>query len=164
MQHTAKSISASPNPKSLEMRILANHAGDSRFAFLRGKWSMEWEKVKREVRVKLGLEKVQSGMMLGDYGSDSEDEAEDDEEGVEAGDIPPMPSSPPPPPPPPPLEEEIDPDSEIGKEDSGREAEDVLVRLQKEVADEAKRDEDIEEKRRVRREKLEEWKKNKKKV
>ncbi|KAG8796152.1 hypothetical protein FRC12_003743 [Ceratobasidium sp. 428] len=46
MARTASHILASPNPAQLEMRILANHGADSRFAFLRGRWKRAWMKIK----------------------------------------------------------------------------------------------------------------------
>ncbi|KAJ3851302.1 hypothetical protein EV368DRAFT_74671 [Lentinula lateritia] len=50
MRRTAKSILASPNPAQLELRILANHGADARFAFLRGRWSRAWRTVKAHAR------------------------------------------------------------------------------------------------------------------
>ncbi|KAG1743884.1 hypothetical protein EDB19DRAFT_1697653 [Suillus lakei] len=38
MKRTALHLLSSPNPAQLEMRILANHGADKRFAFLRGRW------------------------------------------------------------------------------------------------------------------------------
>ena len=82
MQRTAHHILSSPNPAQLEMRILANHGGDKRFAFLRGRWSHAWLVLKGQAkREKEGLTKKQqereSGLGgLADYG-DSEDEGED---------------------------------------------------------------------------------------
>lgn len=46
MQHTAKALRSSPDRAMLEMRIMTNHAGDSRFAFLRGRWPDAWARVK----------------------------------------------------------------------------------------------------------------------
>jgi hypothetical protein len=157
MLHTAKSMYAAPNPKSLEMRILANHATDKRFAFLRnGRWTGEWEKVKRGVRVEMGLEKAEGAVaLLGGYGSDSEDESEwvvEDEgeagvqgvEGEEGGAAQGVePDDPPSPPPSPPPDEPEHPSAEP-TEQAGEEA-------------------GLEEKRRLRREKLKEWKRNKRK-
>lgn len=42
MRRTASHISSSENSAQLEMRILANHGGDERFAFLRGRWKRRW--------------------------------------------------------------------------------------------------------------------------
>ncbi|KAF8742555.1 hypothetical protein AX14_003589 [Amanita brunnescens Koide BX004] len=38
MRRTAVHLHSSPNPAQLEMRILANHGADKRFAFLRRRW------------------------------------------------------------------------------------------------------------------------------
>ncbi|EIW74225.1 hypothetical protein CONPUDRAFT_170245 [Coniophora puteana RWD-64-598 SS2] len=46
MRRTATHLSTSPNPAQLEMRILANHGADRRFAFLRGRWSRAWKLAK----------------------------------------------------------------------------------------------------------------------
>ena len=42
---------SSPNPAQLEMRILANHGADKRFAFLRGRWARTWKTAKGRIRV-----------------------------------------------------------------------------------------------------------------
>ncbi|KAF8317463.1 hypothetical protein DL93DRAFT_573499 [Clavulina sp. PMI_390] len=46
MVRTAASVAKSPNPQQLEMRILANHGSDPRFAFLRGRWKRAWNRIK----------------------------------------------------------------------------------------------------------------------
>lgn len=46
MRRTAVHLHSSPNPAQLEMRILANHGADKRFAFLRGRWSRAWKLMK----------------------------------------------------------------------------------------------------------------------
>lgn len=46
MKKTAAHIAASPNPVQFELRILANHGADNRFAFLRGRWKRVWEDLK----------------------------------------------------------------------------------------------------------------------
>jgi hypothetical protein len=46
MKKTAAHIAASPNPVQFELRILANHGADDRFAFLRGRWKKVWEDLK----------------------------------------------------------------------------------------------------------------------
>lgn len=51
MQRTAAHILSSPNPAQLEMRILANHGADSRFAFLRGRWPRAWKMTKTRIRI-----------------------------------------------------------------------------------------------------------------
>ncbi|KAF5392472.1 hypothetical protein D9757_002266 [Collybiopsis confluens] len=83
MRRTAKSLFSSLNPAHLEMRILANHGADARFAFLRGRWSRAWKTMKARARVeKLEEDKnaLPSATSLGlglvaDYGpSDQSDE------------------------------------------------------------------------------------------
>jgi hypothetical protein len=67
------------------MRILANHGGDKRFAFLRGRWARTWKLEKRKVMTENAAKKQSQNMdrtgaglgVLADYG-DSDDE--DDEE------------------------------------------------------------------------------------
>lgn len=161
MKHTAKSLVDSPNPQMLEMRILANHSGDERFAFLRGRYARTWDSMKAAgKRAKLfdpnrkAREEKAVGALLGDY--DSSDDEEDDEvveadannEGggipppPEAGTIPGPPPDEPPPSPPPAasaLSEPRDTKEEVtGSKTTGEEGE--------------------EEKRRLRRERAEEWK------
>lgn len=46
MERTAKHLLTSPNSGQLEMRILANHGSDQRFAFLRGRWRNTWQIIK----------------------------------------------------------------------------------------------------------------------
>ena len=46
MRRTAVHLHSSPNPAQLEMRILANHGADKRFAFLRGRWRRAWKLMK----------------------------------------------------------------------------------------------------------------------
>ncbi|TFY71370.1 hypothetical protein EVG20_g1630 [Dentipellis fragilis] len=50
MRRTATHLVASPNVAQLEMRILANHGADPRFAFLRGRWVRAWAVIKAEAR------------------------------------------------------------------------------------------------------------------
>ncbi|OCH85857.1 hypothetical protein OBBRIDRAFT_784227 [Obba rivulosa] len=57
MRRTAAHILGSPNPAQLELRILANHGADARFAFLRGRWARAWRTAKGRAR----LEKEQEG-------------------------------------------------------------------------------------------------------
>ena len=52
MRRTASHIASSPNPTQLEMRILANHGSDPRFAFLKGRWARAWRDVQVRLRVK----------------------------------------------------------------------------------------------------------------
>ncbi|KAF4565439.1 hypothetical protein EYR36_002010 [Pleurotus pulmonarius] len=51
MRRTAKHIVTSPNAAQLEMRILANHGGDKRFAFLRGRWKLAWQVIKGRAKI-----------------------------------------------------------------------------------------------------------------
>src|SRR5262245_9501806 len=82
MRRTAAHLCSSPNPAQLEMRILANHGGDKRFAFLRGRWSHAWRKVKLKVRNEKEEEKQKSSESglggLAAYG-DSDGESGDPE-------------------------------------------------------------------------------------
>ena len=95
IRRTAAHILGSPNPAQLEMRILANHGGDPRFAFLRGRWGRAWRLAKGKFRLEQEAEKrrkedaakpVAMGGLAG-YGSDSdeEDEEKDEAEGAGAG-------------------------------------------------------------------------------
>ena len=88
MRRTASHLISSPNPAQLEMRILANHGADRRFAFLRGRWSRAWKLAKGRARLELIKEKerqevkTKSALPLGglagygdsDGGSDSDAE------------------------------------------------------------------------------------------
>ena len=103
MTHTALSLYRSPNPTQLEARIVAHHATDTRFAFLRaartapnGNLAKAWEKAKYDAKVELGIIKLPlpgsglggSGMGLGGlggYASSDEDEDEGDDEGAMVG-------------------------------------------------------------------------------
>lgn len=91
MHRTATHLLTSPNAAQLEMRILANHGADKRFAFLRGRWSRAWQITK--ARIKLGIEaekaridqerekKVGLGGLAGYGNSDASDEEEEEQEG-----------------------------------------------------------------------------------
>lgn len=57
MRRTASHVYTSPNPAQLEMRILANHGADPRFAFLRGRWSRAWRLTKSKLRLELEAKK-----------------------------------------------------------------------------------------------------------
>jgi len=78
MDRTASHIFSSPDPKMLEIRILANHGQDPRFAFLRprGRWRRAWERAKAQAsRPKPNI--VSSAQALGGlagYGDDDDDE------------------------------------------------------------------------------------------
>lgn len=85
MQRTATHVLASPNSAQLEMRILANHGADPRFAFLRGRWARAWRLLKTKIRLDAAAEKQRisedkgsAGMGgLAGYG-DSDEDSEDD--------------------------------------------------------------------------------------
>ena len=105
MQRTAAHLVGAANPAQLEMRILANHGSDARFAFMRAggrSWNV-WLRVKQEAEAKVKRERESKngggiGALAG-YSSDEEDEEETPDF------LPPPPSSnpPPAPPSPPPL-------------------------------------------------------------
>lgn len=79
MRRTATHILSSSNAAQLEMRILANHGADSRFAFLRGRWSRTWAlikaKIKKEAEEAKEKEEREKGLgrLMGYEGSDDED-------------------------------------------------------------------------------------------
>lgn len=90
MRRTAAHVLASPTPAQLEMRILANHGADARFAFLRGRWSRAWkitkgrarlaiEAQKKELMEEKEKQKVGLGGLAG-YGDSDEDSGDADEE------------------------------------------------------------------------------------
>ncbi|KZT30199.1 hypothetical protein NEOLEDRAFT_1127116 [Neolentinus lepideus HHB14362 ss-1] len=75
MRRTAMHLSNSPNPAQLEMRILANHGADRRFAFLRGRWGRAWRTAKAGVRMEKEEKKEGGGLGgLAGYGDSDEDE------------------------------------------------------------------------------------------
>ncbi|KAI0710901.1 hypothetical protein C8Q76DRAFT_739137 [Earliella scabrosa] len=90
MRRTASHILNTPNPAQLEMRILANHGADPRFAFLRGRWSRAWRLAKGKIRLTLEAEKkreedeakqkavVSIGGLAGYGDSDDEDDEDND--------------------------------------------------------------------------------------
>ncbi|KAF8523565.1 hypothetical protein JB92DRAFT_2704847 [Gautieria morchelliformis] len=63
MERTARHLLTSPNSGQLEMRILANHGSDQRFAFLRGRWRNAWQAIK--LVAKLEKEKSEREAMGG---------------------------------------------------------------------------------------------------
>lgn len=82
MHRTATHLLSSPNPAQLEMRILANHGADKRFAFLKGRWSHTWLVMKAKLRIekegkerKEKQEKEQGLGMLAGYDSGSNSDA-----------------------------------------------------------------------------------------
>ncbi|KAJ7119643.1 hypothetical protein C8R44DRAFT_788594 [Mycena epipterygia] len=77
MKRTAASIMSTSNPAQLEMRILANHGADRRFAFLRGRWKAAWMTMKRNAEKEEEAKKSSSANGLGnlaDYGDSDEEE------------------------------------------------------------------------------------------
>ncbi|CUA78509.1 hypothetical protein RSOLAG22IIIB_07123 [Rhizoctonia solani] len=73
MRRTAAHIRASPNPTQLEMRILANHGADPRFAFLRGRWKRAWVQMRQQQETPPNMELKKSVMGgLSAYASDSD--------------------------------------------------------------------------------------------
>ena len=86
MRRTASHLLSSPNPAQLEMRILANHGGDRRFSFLRGRWKNVWSlsKAKARLEKEKEAEKTAGLGILAGYGSDDNDpnqEANDGDQG-----------------------------------------------------------------------------------
>jgi hypothetical protein len=83
MQRTARHIQSSPNPAQLEMRILANHGADDRFAFLRGRWSRCWKAATDQARTEILKRDEPAGLGgLAGYGSDDGDsDADSGEQG-----------------------------------------------------------------------------------
>jgi hypothetical protein len=78
MGRTAAHLLSSPNPAQLEMRILANHGANKRFAFLKGRWSRSWRLIQAELRIEKKekerrerKEKEHGLGMLAGYDSDS---------------------------------------------------------------------------------------------
>lgn len=78
MKRTATAITRSPNPQQLEMRILANHGSDPRFAFLRGRWGRAWANIKNPPPPSLVAKPSANLSGLGDYGEDSGSESNDE--------------------------------------------------------------------------------------
>ncbi|OBZ72861.1 hypothetical protein A0H81_06845 [Grifola frondosa] len=94
MRRTATHILASPNPAQLELRILANHGADPRFAFLRGRWTRAWRLTKGHIRlekeqeIEKEREKEKPGTALGGlagYGESDEESGEEAEPKVRMG-------------------------------------------------------------------------------
>ena len=82
MQRTALHILSSPNPAQLEMRILANHGADHRFAFLRGRWSRHWKAVTDHARTEILKRDEPAGLgELAGYGSDDDSDGDKGEQG-----------------------------------------------------------------------------------
>lgn len=95
MQRTAAALVRADNPAQLSMRVLANHGADTRFAFLRGRWSQAWTRIRKDAedeRMKQEAEKAkekeQAGLGglagYGDSGSEAEEDEEDEAEVADA--------------------------------------------------------------------------------
>lgn len=83
MRRTARHVVTSPDSVLLEMRILANHGNDGRFAFLRGRWKHTWQRMKAVAKAEAGGgreadNKPPTGLNLGDYGDSDEEQSEED--------------------------------------------------------------------------------------
>jgi len=82
MQRTALHIQSSPNPAQLEMRILANHGADRRFAFLRGRWSSCWKAMTDHARKESQKRDEPAGLGgLAGYGSDDNSDVDNGKQG-----------------------------------------------------------------------------------
>lgn len=82
MQRTALHIQSSPNPAQLEMRILANHGADHRFAFLRGRWPRYWRATTDHARTEILKRDKPAGLGgLAGYGSDDDSDADNGAQG-----------------------------------------------------------------------------------
>jgi hypothetical protein len=79
MSKTAAYIVSSPNPVQLEMRILANHGGDPRFAFLRGRWKRAWESAKESSKSRTSQASFSKSSGLVSYDGGDEKSKDDDE-------------------------------------------------------------------------------------
>ena len=81
MHRTAAHLLSTANSSQLEMRILANHGADPRFAFLRGRWPRAWSRIKAGVQQGKGTkaEKKLEGLggLVGYAGSEDESGASD---------------------------------------------------------------------------------------
>ncbi|WWC70325.1 uncharacterized protein I206_104275 [Kwoniella pini CBS 10737] len=169
MKHTAKAISSSPNSSILEMRILTNHSTDERFSFLKGRYKCIWEKVKNELKKEKEGERRKEEKSkglglggLGGYDSDDDSGTDNSSESNKGNNekefsitLPEFPSnnddqssSPPPPLPP---QGETSPPPPLPHTDN-------LEQPQKQVIQNEHPEVDEEEKKRLRRLRMEEWK------
>ncbi|KAH7925803.1 hypothetical protein BV22DRAFT_1194918 [Leucogyrophana mollusca] len=89
IRRTAKHIMSSANPAQLEMRILANHGVNQKFAFLKGRWPRAWRVAKEEARLENQTLK-QSAQQAGNVGlgglvgyGDSDEDSDSEREGKE---------------------------------------------------------------------------------
>ncbi|KAG5650520.1 hypothetical protein H0H81_011951 [Sphagnurus paluster] len=109
MRRTATHILSSPNPAQLEMRILANHGSDKRFAFLRGRWSRTWKLFKAKAKLERDQEqkkqKAGSLSVLAGYGDSDASDSGDAADDRAPRNSPPLPAPTAPPYPPPPEDE-----------------------------------------------------------
>ncbi|KIK36202.1 hypothetical protein CY34DRAFT_533995 [Suillus luteus UH-Slu-Lm8-n1] len=95
MKRTALHLISSPNPAQLEMRILANHGADKRFAFLRGRWSRTWRTTKERLRQEKINQSAQSlrasrNVVLGGlaaYGDSDDEGSKEESEGGETSSL-----------------------------------------------------------------------------
>jgi hypothetical protein len=95
MKRTALHLLSSPNPAQLEMRILANHGADKRFAFLRGRWSRTWRTTKERLRQEKINQSAQSlrasrNVVLGGlaaYGDSDDEGSKEESEGGETSSL-----------------------------------------------------------------------------
>jgi len=127
-----------------------NHTSDERFAFLRGRWKLTWERTKKDAKAKQDLlsgksekEKKSVGSLIGGY--ESSDDDEDEEQRPPA-------LSPPPPPPP---DVDIPPLPDDQYSDTARQND----HIHSDSGTEVSLAEAEEERQRLRRIKAEEWKK-----
>src|ERR1700722_2430362 len=87
MRRTAVHILSSPNSAQLEMRILANHGGDRRFAFLRGRWARSWKSISESIRTERSEQQSKKGssspaMGLGSLAGYGDSDGDSGDEGV----------------------------------------------------------------------------------
>lgn len=82
MVRTSAHIRGSPNPALLEMRILANHGSDPRFAFLRDRWKRRWQALKAPPRAK-----ERTSILVGYDSDDNKGEYADGEANVGEGSV-----------------------------------------------------------------------------
>ncbi|CAK9785429.1 hypothetical protein CC85DRAFT_305950 [Cutaneotrichosporon oleaginosum] len=108
MAHTARSLAASPNPAILISKIMARHAADARFTFLRpeGVWAGAWARAQLAAGITLppppppARSTARALPALGGLGGyDSASDSDDGARHAPPLDPPPPPDSPPPPPP-----------------------------------------------------------------
>jgi hypothetical protein len=87
MKKTAQHVFSAPNAAQLELRILANHGADKRFAFLKGRWSQSWRKIKTAAQ-KGKEQPATSNTILGGLAaySDSDSDSDQADDGVREGD------------------------------------------------------------------------------